>query len=463
MSAAIDRELLEVSLKGLSKRMNQLILQGADVNTANDHIRKVPKGYRPLDCALVSGKIGCVELLIRNYAIIDNDIQQRHLGNSSTLALAASLGFYDAVKLLVEHGANVNGSVNAIPPLFAIFDRYDRYNLPFDENGMNIVRYLVERGADVHRSWLSQDKRPYIGTLPMRAINHPYNDFELLKFFIQNKVDLFVKNSLGDTIHDILAVRKSPDADRANAIVKAIAFMDFSGNDDSHAEAEDLEVVTEGAIQEKTGTDEEDDAVLFTEDFLESVADVNISETVNLGFMGQDSVFSYAKPMDAQEQGRLVEQTFFSSIQDVTDTALDEMLANTEIVANREDESDEKDADQCEESIAEEESAVKLDADSIVKAIDQQVKKPKDMMRASLNDQLLIATAIGNSAVMNLLIDQGANVEAVATKNFSGVLKGETPLMCAVRYADKECMKTLVRRGADAKSLSVFLQAHGDA
>lgn len=450
MSAAIDRELLEASLKGLSKRMNQLILQGADVNTANDHIRKVPKGYRPLDCALVSGKLTCVELLIQNYAIVDNDIQQRHLGNSSTLSLACSLGFYDAVKLLVEHNANVNGSVNAIPPLFAIFDRYDRHNLPFDEIGMAIVRYLVEKGADVHRTWLTQDKKPYIGTLPMRALNHAYNDFELLRFLIKNNVDLFIKNSLGDTVYDILAVRKSPEAERAKAIIKSMEFMDFSVE-----KSPSVDIVQ----QQEPSLNQEMHVVDLDNDIIEYVdlPKERLGEPIDLKSpIGSESLYGEADEMSMTD--RIIEKSFFTSIKDASDTDLDQMLAATEM----ETEADTEIVDYVPKAFVEL-ANIEDTISPVIEAIEKQPKKPKDIMRASLNDQLLIATAIGNSAVMNLLIDQGANVEAVATKNFSGVLKGETPLMCAVRYADKECIKTLVKRGADAKTLSVYLQAQGNA
>lgn len=80
------------------------------------------------------------------------------------------------------------------------------------------------------------------------------------------------------------------------------------------------------------------------------------------------------------------------------------------------------------------------------------------VMRKSLDDQLVIAAAIGNPILIDSLVKQGANVNAKATKSVEGlnVRTDDTAFMVAARVTDISLMEKLNSIGADNSGLLNF-------
>ncbi|MDR0519864.1 MAG: ankyrin repeat domain-containing protein, partial [Clostridiales Family XIII bacterium] len=103
---------------------------------------------------------------------------------------------FDIIKLLVEHGADVN-------------DEQTDYIVENGGESHNILKYLIDNGADVNR----QDKEG--NTALMKAAE--YNRTENAKLLLKSGADTKLKNDDGKTALDIA---KEADAKDVEKIIK---------------------------------------------------------------------------------------------------------------------------------------------------------------------------------------------------------------------------------------------------
>ena len=110
------------------------------------------------------------------------------------------------MKLLIEHGANINAKDKmGRTPLYCALER---------GNDIEMVKFFVENGADVH----STMKR---GTLLHTACPYPsspsreekYNIIEMIKLLVEYGVNVNMKNEKGDTpLHMVCRCNNYVDA-----------------------------------------------------------------------------------------------------------------------------------------------------------------------------------------------------------------------------------------------------------
>jgi ankyrin repeat protein len=88
-----ESPLMIASLKGLTDICRQLVAKGADVNKT---------GWTPLHYASTNGHLAVISMLLENHAYID----AASPNNTTPLMMAAHYGTPEAVKLLLESGAD---------------------------------------------------------------------------------------------------------------------------------------------------------------------------------------------------------------------------------------------------------------------------------------------------------------------------------------------------------------------
>lgn len=94
-SAQDESALMMAALGGHESLAKSLIERGADVNKT---------GWTPLHYAATKGHISIIKLLLTHYAYIDAESPNK----TTPLMMAAMYGTFEAVKLLIEEGADVS-------------------------------------------------------------------------------------------------------------------------------------------------------------------------------------------------------------------------------------------------------------------------------------------------------------------------------------------------------------------
>ena len=89
-----ENALMMAALGGHAALAKTLIDKGADVNKT---------GWTPLHYAATKGHVGIIKMLLEKYAYIDAESPNQ----TTPLMMAAMYGTFDAVRLLVEEGADV--------------------------------------------------------------------------------------------------------------------------------------------------------------------------------------------------------------------------------------------------------------------------------------------------------------------------------------------------------------------
>lgn len=134
------------------------------------------KSEDPFDKIIINGAIEEIKTLIKD---IPNITRYRNDAGSSLLHIATIFRNLDAVKLLVENGADVNFKDDyGCSPLYyaVVFSKY------------TIIDYLIKAGADINA-------RCNAGNTPM---HQAVNDISLFKYLIQNGAKPIANNN-GDT------------------------------------------------------------------------------------------------------------------------------------------------------------------------------------------------------------------------------------------------------------------------
>ena len=134
-------------------------------------------GSTPLMVAVEKQQLGAVRFLLNQGA----DVNLKDDYGFTALHLAAVISMYEAVICLVENGADVNAvNLRDVTPLMMACD---------DDSNMDVVRYLMRRGADVHL-------KDFDGFTALLYAITSDSDFalDILRFLIQNGADFNTRN-----------------------------------------------------------------------------------------------------------------------------------------------------------------------------------------------------------------------------------------------------------------------------
>jgi ankyrin repeat protein len=231
--------LMWASARRHPQMMQLLISAGAAVDARSihrDYQRHItaegrPKsldsgGFTPLLYAARENCIACVDVLIKNGA----DIDLPDPDGVSPLHLAVMNANWDLAKRLIEAGANVDQwDIFGAAPLFTAVGNRSRFDggrasidTPNETNGLDIIRLLLERGANPNMQLFfrpanvrgSTNTR---GSTPLiRAANNA--DLELVQLLLEHGADATVYMADRQTpIHAVLAGR-APEKDALELI-----------------------------------------------------------------------------------------------------------------------------------------------------------------------------------------------------------------------------------------------------
>jgi len=151
----LDYVLLEAAYHGDLELLKEMLKEGASVDT------KDKSGYTPLHWVCFKGMVGenraeMAEILIEAGADVNSALP---IYGPSIISTACGIGNLDIVKLLVEHGVDVNDDLDGSTPLIQAIHG----------GNVELVEYLLAHGAIV-------DKSDINGKTPMKiavAVERP--------------------------------------------------------------------------------------------------------------------------------------------------------------------------------------------------------------------------------------------------------------------------------------------------
>lgn len=221
-----DRKLLNAARAGNVAKIRELIADGANVNILENAI-DVPVmniGFRPLEYAIFSKNPQAVKLLLENGAQIKYPTPETHpeafenqtdegikrlLITKTTkinfsLPYACEMGNLEIVKLLIDHGADVNSTDSGYTPLHQAVNAYQNYSNNDSKQSWEIILYLLEKGANVNAQ---------SGRYPIleQATWKDKNEFQLLRLLLKHDIDLNTPFEKGGTIFDLFKEDKYQD------------------------------------------------------------------------------------------------------------------------------------------------------------------------------------------------------------------------------------------------------------
>ena len=169
--------LLLAAKNGFLEIGKLLIQHGANVNV------KDQKEFTPLHLAIMSNQIEFAELLLKNGSHVETP------GNGHQPLHGAPN--YEAAKLLIDHGANVNTKdLKNNSPIHNAVKR----------NAIDIVKLMIVNGADIKdKNDEGGDKNDKIGCETLLALAIHSRHIEIAKVLIENGANVSFKDSMGNS------------------------------------------------------------------------------------------------------------------------------------------------------------------------------------------------------------------------------------------------------------------------
>lgn len=185
-------------LENAKKIFNLLIKYGADVNTKNNYGASLLNISYRASTALAQNR-EMFKVLVEN----GFDLESRIKGweedypddyDYTPLMIAAAINDYDMVKFLVEKGADVNAKTHfeyssVVTPLLLSLD-YEHIESRYDENS-SVAEYLINNGADINVT--NED-----GETPLMYASKVHN-IKVIELLIQKGADINAFDNYGNT------------------------------------------------------------------------------------------------------------------------------------------------------------------------------------------------------------------------------------------------------------------------
>lgn len=140
-AGTLEEQLISAVEAGDAALVGQLLAAGADPHVLDS------AGNAPLAIAAGEGRLETVQLLLDAGADVDGTFSDNQGENVTGLLRAAANDYIGVVRLLIDHGANVNKAET-------LYDRTALHGASWYNNA-EIVEILLENGADpnVHSTW----------------------------------------------------------------------------------------------------------------------------------------------------------------------------------------------------------------------------------------------------------------------------------------------------------------------
>lgn len=169
-----SQKLYKAVENGDIEKVKTLLEKGADVAEYNKD------GLFPLWRATADNNYEITALLIKNAADVNQAIKVEP-GNSTPIEMPCQEGYLDIVKLLVENGADVN---------FKGYRDFTPIRVAARNGHLEIVQYLAHHGAEI-------DIKAMDGATPLEHAASK-GHFEIVKFLIENGANVNNKDIDGD-------------------------------------------------------------------------------------------------------------------------------------------------------------------------------------------------------------------------------------------------------------------------
>ena len=146
----------------------------------------------PLHAALCSGHNDVSLLLLRHCV----DVDVRGIDDRTPLHMAVDSGLLEATRILVERGASINArdSKDRTP----LYPTCDDMSCTFDDTYFEVVRYLLDHGADVDAQANTKH------STPLHLASY-YGGFKVARLLLNRGVDIDVQDTKGRTpLHEVL-------------------------------------------------------------------------------------------------------------------------------------------------------------------------------------------------------------------------------------------------------------------
>jgi ankyrin repeat protein len=195
---------------GRTETVRYMMDLGFDPNDGGQQGEAYPSAANPLCMAVMMNRFDILDMFVEAGADLNLGYKP---GDKEPLVIALTHGNLEAVKYLVEHGAEINGAYIVISCGEMEMLRYfvehgmdvnlktaagnTALNVALNNGSVNIVRYLLEQGADVNARGRNGDTPIY------RALKVVNPEFVAL-LLAHDGIDFSIKNDKGESAMDYL-------------------------------------------------------------------------------------------------------------------------------------------------------------------------------------------------------------------------------------------------------------------